>query len=236
MTAGAPAASSASSGCSPLPSTSTRAAPADARPRPARHQAALPHSAAGTASASRRRCPALLAGGGVDTEIDPVALHHYLSWHSVVPPPRTILKGVRKLAPATVMIVEPDGTERDRDLLARPLHARLAPSERDWGARMGRGVLDALETAVERRMVADVPVGVLLVRRARLEPDRRAARARRARGPRRRSASASTTWASARATNSATRRDRAGVRDRPPQDPRRRPTGCSRRWTGRSGR
>ncbi|MYT26380.1 N-acetylglutaminylglutamine amidotransferase, partial [Streptomyces sp. SID7760] len=25
--------------------------------------------------------PALLAGGGVDTSIDPVALHHYLSWH-----------------------------------------------------------------------------------------------------------------------------------------------------------
>src|SRR6478609_5100315 len=44
--------------------------------------------------------PALLAGGGIDTEIDPVALHHYLSWHAVVPAPRTMLRGVRKLAPA----------------------------------------------------------------------------------------------------------------------------------------
>ena len=26
--------------------------------------------------------PALLAGGGVDTEIDPVALHHFFSWHA----------------------------------------------------------------------------------------------------------------------------------------------------------
>ena len=34
--------------------------------------------------------------------IDPVALHHYLTFHSVVPPPRTILRGVRKLPPATV--------------------------------------------------------------------------------------------------------------------------------------
>ena len=42
--------------------------------------------------------PALLAGGGVDTSVDPVALHHYLSWHAVVPAPRTILRGVRKLA------------------------------------------------------------------------------------------------------------------------------------------
>jgi asparagine synthase (glutamine-hydrolysing) len=39
--------------------------------------------------------PALLAAGGVDTSIDPVALNHYLSFHAVVPPPRTILKGVR---------------------------------------------------------------------------------------------------------------------------------------------
>ena len=37
--------------------------------------------------------PALLAGGGVDTRIDPVALYHYLTFHSVVPPPRTILRG-----------------------------------------------------------------------------------------------------------------------------------------------
>ena len=43
--------------------------------------------------------PALLAGGGVDTRVDPVALHHYLSWHSVVPAPRTILRGVTQ-APA----------------------------------------------------------------------------------------------------------------------------------------
>src|SRR3954452_11227209 len=37
--------------------------------------------------------PALLRAGEVDTTVDPVALHHYLSWHSVVPAPRTILRG-----------------------------------------------------------------------------------------------------------------------------------------------
>ena len=51
--------------------------------------------------------PALLAGGGVDTSIDPVALHHYLSFHSVVPAPHTIVRGVRKLPPATIMTVAP---------------------------------------------------------------------------------------------------------------------------------
>ena len=49
---------------------------------------------------------ALLAAGGVDTGIDPVALHHHFTLHAVVPAPRTILKGVRKLAPATTMTRE----------------------------------------------------------------------------------------------------------------------------------
>ena len=53
--------------------------------------------------------PGLLAGGGIDTSLDPVALHHYFSWHAVVPAPRTILAGVRKLAPATMMTVSPSG-------------------------------------------------------------------------------------------------------------------------------
>src|SRR4051794_5876400 len=58
--------------------------------------------------------PALLAGGGVDTSIDPVALHHYLSFHSVVPAPRTIVAGVRKLPPATTLTVEPDGSRHEQ--------------------------------------------------------------------------------------------------------------------------
>jgi len=105
--------------------------------------------------------PGLLAGGGVDTALDPVALHHYLSWHAVVPPPRTILRGVRKLAPATILSVAADGTRReerwwDAPHTRRPEHAGW--TERDWQDAL----LAALRTAVERRMVADVPVGVLL--------------------------------------------------------------------------
>jgi asparagine synthase (glutamine-hydrolysing) len=57
--------------------------------------------------------PALLAAGDVDTTIDPVALHHYMSWHAVVPAPMTIIKGVRKLAPATICVIEPDGRRRE---------------------------------------------------------------------------------------------------------------------------
>jgi asparagine synthase (glutamine-hydrolysing) len=105
--------------------------------------------------------PALVAGGGIDTGVDPVALHHYLSWHSVVPAPRTILRGVRKLPPATLLVVEPDGRRRERRWWDPPFTrdpGRGGWSPEDWEAAM----LAALRTAVDRRMVADVPVGVLL--------------------------------------------------------------------------
>src|SRR4051794_9176199 len=102
--------------------------------------------------------PALLAAGGVDTSVDPVALHHYMSWHSVVPAPRTILRGVRKLAPATVLIVEPDGTRREREYWNPPHERTVDRSPQEWR----EALLDALRIAVRRRMVSDVPVGVLL--------------------------------------------------------------------------
>jgi len=104
--------------------------------------------------------PALLAAGDVDTTVDPVALHHYLSWHSVVPPPRTILQGVRKLPPATVRTIEADGRSSDLHYWDPPYDrpAGRTRSPQEWQ----QDILAALRTAVERRMVADVPVGVLL--------------------------------------------------------------------------
>ncbi|HEY4827897.1 MAG TPA: N-acetylglutaminylglutamine amidotransferase [Solirubrobacteraceae bacterium] len=105
--------------------------------------------------------PGLLAGGGVDTELDPVALHHFFSWHAVVPAPYTVLKGVRKLPPATVMTFDADGRSAAETYWAPDFRRRPACSE--WSADdWAREVLVALETAVQRRMVADVPVGVLL--------------------------------------------------------------------------
>jgi asparagine synthase (glutamine-hydrolysing) len=105
--------------------------------------------------------PAIVAGGDVDTDIDPVALHHYLTFHAVVPAPHTILKGVRKLDPATVLVIEPDGTQR-RTVYWAPNFIRdperAGWSERDWED----AVLDALRLAVKRRLVSDVPVGCLL--------------------------------------------------------------------------
>lgn len=105
--------------------------------------------------------PALLAGGGVDTRIDPVALHHYMSFHSVVPAPQTILRGVRKVPPASLVAIEPDGRRTVTSYWAPDFtrHSDRADwSERDWED----AVLSTLRLAVKRRLVADVPVGCLL--------------------------------------------------------------------------
>jgi len=104
---------------------------------------------------------ALLNGGGVDTQLDRRALHHYMSFHSVVPAPYTIYRGVRKLPPATVRVIQPDGSHADT-VYWTPVFER-DPARAGWQARDWEDALmDALRTAVKRRMVADVPVGVLL--------------------------------------------------------------------------
>ncbi|MGB1109419.1 MAG: N-acetylglutaminylglutamine amidotransferase [Gammaproteobacteria bacterium] len=105
--------------------------------------------------------PALLAAGDVDTSINPVALHHYMHFHAVVPAPHTMLNGVTKLPPATLRVYEADGSSRDK-VYWKPHYSALE-EERDftfddWQDK----VLDELRQAVKRRLVADVPVGVLL--------------------------------------------------------------------------
>ncbi len=103
--------------------------------------------------------PGIVAAGDVDTSINPTALHHYMTFHSVVPAPHTILNGVEKLPAATLRVYERDGTFTDRTYwqpqFTRPSKALTAAAWQDL-------LLEKLTKAVERRMVADVPIGVLL--------------------------------------------------------------------------
>jgi len=103
---------------------------------------------------------ALLASGGVDTSIDPIALHHHFTLHAVVPAPRTLLNGVKKLPPATTLTIDADGQVAQRTYwtldATRPAQAL---SEQDWLAATRL----VLARAIERhRLASDVPVGVLL--------------------------------------------------------------------------
>jgi asparagine synthase (glutamine-hydrolysing) len=104
--------------------------------------------------------PALLAGGGVDTTLDANALHHHFTLHTVVPAPRTVLKGVRKLPPASTLRFDPDGNITETvywTLDATRPAAEL--TEREWLT----ATREHLDLSVQRRLLAaDVPVGVLL--------------------------------------------------------------------------
>jgi asparagine synthase (glutamine-hydrolysing) len=103
---------------------------------------------------------ALLAGGGVDTDIDPVGLHFLFSLHAVIPAPHTILRGVRKLAPAHCLSLQ-----KSADVVSRPYWHLKAQrpeqgrSDAEWVEAIHQGLRDAVR---RRSEIADVPVGVLL--------------------------------------------------------------------------
>ncbi|NNM65758.1 MAG: N-acetylglutaminylglutamine amidotransferase [Burkholderiales bacterium] len=104
--------------------------------------------------------PALLAGGGVNTAIDPIALHHLFTLHAVVPAPRTILQGVRKLEPAHTLRLRRDGSRRLQPYWSlQAQRPSQAPSEAEWLRRTHAALRSAVDSHVH---AADVPVGVLL--------------------------------------------------------------------------
>ena len=109
----------------------------------------------GIAFGSEIRC--VLEAGGVDTEIDPIAVHQHLSWGAVAAP-RTMLRGVHRLEPGHLLLWK-DG-EADVQRWWHPLDADVeVPATREEGARLLR---ELLEDAVQLRQVADVPLGAFL--------------------------------------------------------------------------
>ena len=103
---------------------------------------------------------ALLAGGNIDTAIDPVGLHHQFTLHAVIPAPNTILQGIRKLAPAHCMTVNPGGRSQGRRYWS--LQASR-PEQPKTDVEWLESIHDMLRSAVQKRNeIADVPVGVLL--------------------------------------------------------------------------
>jgi asparagine synthase (glutamine-hydrolysing) len=103
---------------------------------------------------------ALLAAGEVDTGIDAVALHHLFTLHAVVPAPRTIYNGIRKLAPGTTLTVYAKGKLRHRKYWSLKAERPPIPrTEAEWT----EGIHESLRQAVKKRIeIADVKVGVLL--------------------------------------------------------------------------
>lgn len=103
---------------------------------------------------------ALLAAGGVDTRINPTALHHQLTLHASVPAPHTLLQGIKKLPPAHWMRFTTTGdVELKRYWELDATRPAQTLSEQDWL----HATRHVLQKVIERhRLAADVPVGVLL--------------------------------------------------------------------------
>jgi asparagine synthase (glutamine-hydrolysing) len=99
---------------------------------------------------------------GLDRRLDPEALARYLAFEHV-PAPRTIVVGARKLEPGCRLVLDlgrdPDAqpvVDRYWDLPFPAAHGPVEPAEAVELLR------ELLHRAVERRLVADVPLGIFL--------------------------------------------------------------------------
>jgi asparagine synthase (glutamine-hydrolysing) len=99
----------------------------------------------------------ILAHPAVTHDIDPTALREYLTLE-YVPAPRSLIRGVHKLEPASALILE-NGTVRDH----RYWSIDMRPPSRAIAYEDAVAELRAkLETAVYSRLVSDVPLGIFL--------------------------------------------------------------------------
>lgn len=99
---------------------------------------------------------AILALPGFSASIDPVALEAYLSL-GYTPSPLTLLQGIRKVPPGSVLTVE-DGEVRIERFWTVPTRIDTVRDESEWAASLR----DALERSVRAQMVSDVPIGAFL--------------------------------------------------------------------------
>jgi asparagine synthase (glutamine-hydrolysing) len=99
---------------------------------------------------------ALLQLPGARTGLDRSALGDYLHL-GYVPAPRSIFEGIRKLPPATLLVVE-NGQVREWRWWRMPATVDHQVSEAEWVERIRAGI----ERSVRMQMVSDVPIGAFL--------------------------------------------------------------------------
>jgi asparagine synthase (glutamine-hydrolysing) len=98
---------------------------------------------------------ALLADDSISREVDPVAVDQFMTFR-FVPSPRTALRDVRKLRPATVLSSREDGVKETEFATGPPRERRT-----DRAALVAE-YREAFERAVVRQMMSDVPIGLML--------------------------------------------------------------------------
>ena len=102
---------------------------------------------------------ALLAAG-VPAEMAEEGLGEYLAF-GYVPTPRTLFRGIKKVPPASLLVIDAGGVAAPRPYWDLRFPAR-GEAERVRLRDAADRVRDLLFAAVRRRLVADVPLGLLL--------------------------------------------------------------------------
>ncbi len=100
---------------------------------------------------------ALLAVEPTSPDVDPAALSLFLKFR-YTPSPLTIFKGIRKLAPGTMLVVEQGKCSEERWYNYSPVPFPDSKSEEEAANEL----LDLYKGAVKRHLISDVPVGILL--------------------------------------------------------------------------
>lgn len=100
---------------------------------------------------------AVLAAEDSKPEVDPVALNLFLRFR-YTPSPLTILQGIRKLAPGTILVIERGKCREERWYNYTPVP--FSSPKKDEEAT--RELLELYRGAVRRHLLSDVPVGILL--------------------------------------------------------------------------
>ena len=93
---------------------------------------------------------------GFDRNIDSTALQEYLAL-GYVPAPMSMLKGIEKLPPGTLLLADRNGIDRRR-FWRLPDAAPIQQSMDEWVS----DISETLESAVVSQMVSDVPLGAFL--------------------------------------------------------------------------
>ena len=102
----------------------------------------------------------LLAVPGYERQIDPVAIHHFLSYKHV-PDPETVFRGIRSLGPAETLTWTRGAGARIETYWSVSWAADPR-WERTDDEEIAERIADALREGVRRRLLSDVPIGFYL--------------------------------------------------------------------------
>ena len=100
---------------------------------------------------------AVVAGVNEKVDVDPVSMNLFLRYR-YTPSPYTAFKGVRKLAPGTMLVCETTGCSLRRWYNYRPTPFSPAKTADDATEELG----ELYKQSIKRQLLSDVPLGLLL--------------------------------------------------------------------------